>query len=80
MEIIRAGNFVLGCSKEIKDEIEDAAIKQQLNSAVLNEAQNSQVSSMKEIKEIPSNKVYYDITYEKLEKLFEEIRVKVFGI
>lgn len=79
MEIIKAGNFVLGCSKETKDKIEDAIIRRCIDNYASDKTTLVPVIGAQEkIEEVPANRAYYNITYEKLEKLFEEMRIKHF--
>lgn len=74
MKRIEAGSFVLYLSDEewdkfIKDVIKTLSLK-------LGVGLRKQI---KEQEKILPNKMYYNVTHEELEKLFEETRIKVFG-
>ena len=74
MKRIEAGSFVLYLSDEewdkfMKDVIKTLSLKPEVGLK----------GQIKEQEKIPPSKMYYNITHEELEKLFEETRIKVFG-
>ena len=74
MKRIEEGPFVLYLSDEewdkfIKDEIKTLGLKSEMRLR----------KQTKEQEKILPNKMYYNVTHEELEKLFEETRIKVFG-
>jgi hypothetical protein len=74
MRRIKAGPFVLYLSDEewdkfMKDVIKTLSLKLEMELR----------KQTKEQEKILPNKMYYNVTHEELEKLFEEMRIKVFG-
>lgn len=74
MKRIGKGSFVLYLSdkewdKFIKDVIKTLGLKSGMRLR----------KQTKEQKKILPNKMYYNVTHEELEKLFEKTRIKVFG-
>ena len=74
MKRIEAGSFVLYLSDEewdkfMKDVIKTLSLKLEMELR----------KQTKEQEKILPNKMYYNVTYEELEKLFEKTRIKIFG-
>ena len=80
MERIEAGPFVLYTSGKVIEEW-DKAVEDKIKSLGLKPGMGlrKQIEEQEKVEEIPPNKMYYDVTYEQLEKLVEEMRIKHFG-
>jgi hypothetical protein len=74
MKRIEAGSFVLYLS----DEEWDKFMKDVIKTLSLKLGMELRKQTKEQEKTLP-NKMYYNVTYEELEKLFEETRIKVFG-
>lgn len=74
MKRIKAGRFVLYLS----DEEWDKFIKDVIKTLGLKSGMGLRKQTKEQEKILP-NKMYYNVTHEELEKLFEETRIKVFG-
>ena len=77
MKRIEAGSFVLYLSDEEWDKFMKDVIKT-LN-LKLGVELREQIKEQEKIEGTRPYKIYYNVTHEELEKLFEETRIKVFG-
>jgi hypothetical protein len=77
MKRIEAGSFVLYLSDEEWDKFMKDVIK--TLSLKLGVGLKEQIKEQEKIEGTRPYKIYYNVTYEELEKLFEETRIKVFG-